>query len=159
MDFSITSKLDKGDYIKVMFIGLYKKPYYIIATIFGLCLLIISILNYFNAISFEVYSPFIDASLALFLLLSPSLIVLLSISQIKSNPSLLNDMTYTFNEESMAVNGLTFKSEFLWEHIIKQKEIGKFLILYHTKKFGNFIDKSKLTSEELLFIKSKIIKK
>jgi hypothetical protein len=159
MDFSITSKLDKGDYIKVMFIGLYKKPYYIIATIFGLCLLIISILNYFNAISFEVYSPFTDSILALFLLLSPSIIVLLSISQIKSNPSLLNDMTYTFDEESMAVNGLTFKSEFLWEHIIKQKEIGKFLVLYHTKKFGNFIDKSKLTSEELLFIKSKIIKK
>jgi len=57
----------------------------------------------------------------------------LSINQIKSNPSLLNDITYTFNEESIAVSGLTFKSEFLWEHIIKQKEIGKFLILYHTK--------------------------
>jgi hypothetical protein len=67
-------------------------------------------------------------------------------------------MTYTFNEESMAVNGLTFKSEFLWEHIIKQKEIGKFLILYHTQKNGNFINKSKLTSEELLSIKSKIKK-
>ena len=87
MDFSITSKLDKGDYIKVMFIGLYKKPYYIIATIFGLCLLIISILNYVNELGFEVYSS------------------------------------------------------------------------SHTKKFGYFIDKSKLTSEELLFIKSKIIKK
>ena len=159
MDFSITSKLDKGDYIKVMFIGLYKKPYYIIATIFGLCLLIISILNYLNAISLYLYSPFTDAILLLFLLLSPSIIVFFALSQAKSNPSLLNDMTYTFNEESMAVNGLTFKSEFLWEHIIKQKEIGKFLILYHTKKIGNFIDKSKLTSEELLFIKSKIIKK
>jgi len=159
MDFSITSKLDKRDYIKVMFLGLYKKPYYIIATIFGLCLLAISILNYFNTINFEVYSPFTDAVLGLFLLLSPLLIVLLAVSQLKSNPSFLSEMTYTFNDVGMSVIGLTFKSEFLWEHIIKQKELGKFLILYHTKKFGNFIDKSKLTPDELVFIKSKIIKK
>jgi hypothetical protein len=159
MDFSITSKLDKGDYIKVMFIGLYKKPYYVIAAILGLCLLTVSILNYFNTISFEVYSPFVDAVSALFLLLSPVLIVILSVSQVKSNPSLLNDMTFTFNEQGIAVTGLTFKSEFLWEHIIKQREIGKFLILFHTNKFGNFIDKTKLAPEQLLFIKSKITKK
>jgi hypothetical protein len=157
MNFSITSKLDKGDYIKVMFIGLYKKPYYIIAAIFGLCLLVVSILNHFNAISFEVYSPFTDAIVGLFLLLSPSLIVLLALNQLKSNPSFLKNMTYTFNNEGMAISRMTFKSEFLWEHIIKQKEVGKFLMLYHTKKFGNFIDKSRLTSDELAFIKSKII--
>ena len=159
MIFSITSKLDKGDYIKVMFIGLYKKPYYILATIFGFSLLIISILNYFNAIGFEVYSPFTDAILGLFLLLSPSIIVFFAVSQAKSNPSFLNEMTYTFNDVGISVTGLTFKTELLWEYIIKQKEIGDFLVLYHTKKFGIFIDKSKLTSEELLFIKSKIIKK
>jgi hypothetical protein len=159
MDFSIISKLDERDYIKVMFIGLYKKTYYIIATIFGLCLLTVSILNYFNAISFEVYSPFTDAVLSLFLLLSPSIIVFFAVSQAKSNPSFLNEMTYTFTDAGISVTGLTFKSELLWEYIIKQQEIGKFLVLYHTKKFGSFIDKSKLTSEELLFIKSKIIKK
>jgi hypothetical protein len=59
----------------------------------------------------------------------------------------------------VTVQGLTFKSEFLWAHIIKQKESGKFLILYQTKKTGNFIDKSKLTAAQLAFIKSKIIQK
>jgi hypothetical protein len=43
-----------------------------------------------------------------------------------------------------------------FSHIIKRKEINKFLILYHNKKFGNFIDKTKLTNEQLQFIKSKI---
>ena len=158
MNFSITSKLDKGDYIKVMFIGLYKKPYYIIATIFGLCLLTVSILNYFNATSFEVYSPFSDTILALFLLLSPSIVVFFAVSQAKSNPSFLNEMTFNFTDVGVSVTGLTFKTELLWKYIIKQKEIGDFLVLYHTKKFGSFIDKSKLTPEELVFIKSKIIK-
>ena len=56
----------------------------------------------------------------------------------------------------MKVEGKTFKGEFLWTHIIKQKETGKFLILYHTKRMGNFVDKTKLTPEQLQFIKSKV---
>lgn len=156
MTFTITTCLNEKDYIKVMFIGLYKKPYYIIATIFGSCLLTTSVLNYFNVVNIEVYSPLTDAILGLFLLLSPSLIVLLSLSQIRSNPSFLKEMTYTFTEAGLSVTGMTFKSEFLWGNVLKQKEIGKFLILYHTKKFGNFIDKSQLSTDQLIFIKSKV---
>jgi hypothetical protein len=59
----------------------------------------------------------------------------------------------------VAIKGLTFNSDFLWSHIIKQKESGKFLILYHSKKLGNFIDKTKLTQEQLAFIKSRVRKK
>ena len=139
-----------------MFIGLYKKPGFIISTIAGLYFLVTALLNYFNVINSYVYSPFNDGILGLFLLIVPSLIVLLSVNQIKSNPNLLNDITYIFTDTGMTVKGMTFKSEFSWEHIIKQKEIRQFLVLYHTKKFGNFIDKSKLSSEQLLFIKSKI---
>jgi hypothetical protein len=54
------------------------------------------------------------------------------------------------------VQGLTFRGEFLWAHIIKQKEINKYLILYHSKKMGNFIDKTRLTADQLQFIKSKV---
>lgn len=156
MNFSITSCLNKQEYIKVMFIGLYKKPGIIISTLIGLYLLITALFNYFSVVDFYVYSPFTDGILGLFLLLAPSLIVLLSVNQIKSNPNLLNNMTYTFTDTGIGVTGKTFKSEFSWEHIINQKEIRQFLILYHTKKFGSFIDKSKLTPEQLLFIKSKI---
>jgi len=95
----------------------------------------------------------------LFLLLVPSLIVMMSIYQFKSNPSFQNDITYTFSEDKILIQGITFKSEVSWAHIIKQKEISGFLILYHTKKFGNFIAKSKLSSDQLIFIKTKITKK
>lgn len=139
-----------------MFIGLYKKPGFIIGTVVGLYLLITALLNYFKVIDFYAYSPFTDAILGLVLLSFPSLIVLLSVNQIKSNPNLLKDMTYTFTDTGMVVTGMTFKSEFSWEHIIKQKEIRQFLVLYHTKRFGNFIDKSKLNPDQLSFIKSKI---
>ena len=159
MDFSIRSTIIKADYVKVMYIGLYKKPFYIFATILGIGLLIVSALIYFDDTGSGLFSPFIDVIFGLFLILSPSLIVLLSLGQLKSNPSFLNEMIYNFNDLGMSVTGSTFKTELKWEHIIKLKEIGDFLVLYHTKKFGNFIYKSKLTPEQLSFIKSKIIKK
>lgn len=159
MNFSITSCLNKQEYIKVMFIGLYKKPGFIIGTVVGLCLLITTLFDYFNVIDIYTFSPLTDGILGLFLLSVPSLIVLLSVYQVKSNPNLLNDMTYTFTDTGMTVTGMTFKSEFSWEHIIKQKEIGQYLVLYHTKNHGNFIDKTKLTPEQVLFIKSKINKR
>ncbi|TFF34655.1 YcxB family protein [Mucilaginibacter psychrotolerans] len=156
MNFSITTCLNKQEYIKVMFVGLYKKPGFILATIIGAYFLITSILNYCNVLDAYAYSPLWDALLGFFLLLAPSIIIVIAVNQLKSNPSLLSDMHYTFTDLGMTVTGKTFKSEFSWEHIMKQKEIRNYLILYHTKKFGNFIDKSKLTTEQLVFIKSKI---
>lgn len=97
--------------------------------------------------------------MSLFLLLSPLFILIISIRQFISNPSFQNDIKYTFGENGLTVEGLTFKGEFLWKHIIKEKEINKFLILYHNNRMGNFIDKTKLTSEQLQYIKSKIKKK
>jgi hypothetical protein len=96
-----------------MYAGLYRKPFYIFAAISGLSLFTISTLNYFNVTDFDVYSPFTDAALGLLFLLFPSLIVLLSVRQLKSNPSFLNEMTYTFTKSGLSIVGLTFKSEFL----------------------------------------------
>jgi hypothetical protein len=54
------------------------------------------------------------------------------------------------------VQGITFKGEFAWKHVIKHKEIGKSLVLYHTKRAGNFIDKTRLRPEQLEFIRLKV---
>jgi hypothetical protein len=142
-DFSITTLLTTKEYTRIMFVGLYKKPVFILATNLGII---------------ESYSetPFFEISCGAFLLLAPTIITFIAVQQFKSNPSFKNDITYTFTNNSVSCQGLTFKSEFLWTHIIKQKEIGKYLILYHTKKFGSFIDKTKLTTEQIEFIKSKV---
>jgi len=159
MDFSITSKLNKQDYTKLMFIGLYKKPVFIICTIVGLYLLTTVVLDYLHIISFYPSTPLFEMICGSFLLLVPTLIVMMAIYQFKSNPSFQNDIIYTFSEDGIVIQGITFKSEISWAHITKQKEIGRFLVLYSSKKFGNLIDKSKLTEDQLLFIKKKVNKK
>lgn len=158
-DFTIKTRLTTKEYRKVMFIGLYKKPAFIVATLLGLYLITTVVLDYLNIINYYSDIPLFEIICGTFLLLAPTLIVLIAVRQFTSNPSFQNDMTFTFGESGVAIQGLTFKSEFLWTHIIKQKELSKFLILYHNKKFGNFIDKTKLTTEQLNFIKSKVRQK
>lgn len=141
-----------------MLIGLYKKPIFIISTLFGIYYLIGLANDWFTPMGYhnEIYFELV---IALFLLLAPVLISFIAVRQFNSNPSFRKEIKYTFSENGMLVEGVTFKAEFLWTHIIKQKEISNFIILYHTKKMGNFIDKTKLTLEQLNFIKSKVDKK
>lgn len=155
-DFSITTRLTTNRYARIMFVGLYKKPGFILATLLGLYFMVTLILNYFNIVSFYTDTPYFEIFCGLFLLLAPTLIVIISVRQFVSNPSFKNDIKYTFGETGMTAKGLTFKGEFVWTHIIKQKEIGNFLILYHSKKAGNLIDKTKLTLDQLKFIKTKV---
>src|ERR1044072_881750 len=145
--FSITTRLTTAEYAKVFFKGLYKRPVFILSTVLGLYL----IMSPF--IYGESDTPLYETAVGCFLLLAPCLIALAAIKQFTSNPSFKNDVTYTFSESGVTVQGQTFKGEFVWAHINKQKEIGRFLILYHTKKAGTFIDKSKLTQEQVEFIK------
>jgi hypothetical protein len=157
-DFSITTRLTAKDYFKVMFIGLYRKPGFIVAAIFGCYLVVSVILDHFKIIKFYSDTPYFEFYSGLFILLGPSLIVIMAVRQFRSNPN-LHEIRYTFSENGIAVQGLTFKAEFLWAHIIKQKGIYKFLILYHSKRTGNFIDKTKLTADQIQFIKSKVRQK
>ncbi len=155
-EFSITTRTTTKEYAKVMIIGLYKKPVFIVTTIYGLYLLITVILDHFKVMNYYFERPYLEIFGGLFLLLAPILITLIAVKQFTSNPNFQNNIKYTFGDNGITVKGQTFKAEFLWAHIIKQKEISKFLILYHSKKMGNFIDKTKLSAEQLQFIKSKV---
>lgn len=153
--FSIVTHLTPKEYAKLMFLGLYKKPAFMLATLLGLYFAATILLDYLNIIDWYADTPIFEIICGIFLLLAPTLIVIISLKQFMSNPSFRNNITYTFDDYGIATQGLTFKSEVSWTHIIKQRELGKFLILYHNNKFGNFIDKTKLTTTQLQFIKSK----
>jgi hypothetical protein len=154
-DFSIITQMTLKEYSRVMFFGLYKKPSFILTGIFGLYLTATVVLNYFQIINYYTDTPYLEMFCGLFLLLAPTLITVISVIQFKSNPNLLIGIKQTFSDKGMICEGPTFKGDFLWTHFIKQKEIGKFLILYHSKRMGSFIDKTKLTKEQLEFIKTK----
>ena len=155
-NFTITTRLTKSNYAKFMYRELYKKPQFILATLVGLYLVGTVVLNYFSIISYYSEMPVYETIFGVFILLGPTIIVLIAAKGHISNPSLQHDIRYTFSDDGIIVQGLTFKSGLLWTHIIKQKETNRFLILYSSKKLRNFIDKSKLTLEQKQYIKSKV---
>lgn len=154
-NFTISTRMTNKEYVRVMFIGLYKKPVYIIGTLLGIYILTTAALGHFHVVEYYSDTPWYEIAAGVFILCAPILILLIAYQQFISNPSFKNEITYTFGENGIAIQGPTFKSEMLWTHITRHKELGKFLILYHTKKFGNFIDKTKLTPAQIAFIKSK----
>jgi hypothetical protein len=151
-DFSITTRLSQRAYSKAIFKGLYRRPATIIMGILGVMILLLGlrIIPFFDDISY------IEIIIVLYLLLLPAITVLRFLYLTRSNPRSLDERTYTFGESGFKVLAPTCTSEFQWVHIIKKREIDKFLILYQSKHSGYFIDKTKLTSEQLEFIRSKV---
>jgi hypothetical protein len=155
-DFSITTRLTTREFAKTTLIGVYQNPIFILAMILGLYYSVTLVLDYFKIASFYTDTPYFEIVCGLLLLLMPILILLLSVRQFVSNPVYKNEITYVFTDVEFTMHGLTYKCAFQWAHILKHKEIGNFLILYHTKRSGNFIDKTKLTADQLEFIKTKV---
>jgi hypothetical protein len=106
-DFSITTQLTTKEYAKIMFVGFYKKPGFILATILGLYFAVTIILDYSNIVDWYSETPIFEIACGAFLLFAPSLIVFIAVRQFKSNPSFQNDMTYTFSDNGVACQGLT----------------------------------------------------
>lgn len=138
-----------------MIIGLYQKLPFILFSLIGAFFIIRYFLVYFNIIVYN-NSNIFDLIAGFLLSLLPFLIAIMAIRQFNSNPSFSKPITYHFNEIGIIVQGGTFKGEFVWQHIQKFKEIGKYLILYHSKRTGNYVDITSLNLEQLKFIKSKI---
>ena len=158
-DFTIKTRITKGDYSKFMYGELYKKPIYIFASLLAIYLVTTVILNYFKIINYYTETPYFETIAALLILFGPTIIVLITSKGYMSNPSMQHDVIYTFKNDGISLEGYTFKSELSWPHIIKMKETKKYLLLYSGERLANFIDKSELTLEQLQFIKSKIKRK
>jgi YcxB-like protein len=157
--FSITMRLAEKDYAKATLLLLYRKPIVIVESFAGLYLIAAACFDNLRLIDLYSDLPGVGILLGIFFLLLPALAVFSLLRQFRSNVSLQHEITYTFNEEGIQIQGRTFKAEFEWINVIRKREVGKFLILYHSKKSGNFIDKTKLTDGQLQWIKSKIPKK
>jgi len=155
-EFSITTRMTAKEYAKLMLTGIYKKPKYVIGNIFGLYFIITIILDHMGIINWYDETPKLEICLGIILLLLPLLVVIAALRQFKSNANSQSDIVISFNNSGFTVKGLTCKSEYTWTHIRQIKEIGGFLILCQSKNAGNFIDKKKLSPEQVNFIKSKI---
>ena len=156
-DFTIKTKITKAKYRKYLYGEMYKKPQFLLITAFGFFLLIYALINYFQPINTNNDIPYFDISAGIFMLLAPTILVIIAIKSHYSNPSLQNDIYYTFGDAGVTIKGTTFETKYQWAHILKVKETKYYLLLFCSNKLGNFIDKSQLTTTQMHFIKSRVV--
>ena len=70
-NFSITTHLTTKEYVKIMYLGLYRKPGFILATLLGLYFATTIILDYLNLIDWYANTPTFEIVCGAFLLLAP----------------------------------------------------------------------------------------
>ncbi|HEY4150875.1 MAG TPA: YcxB family protein [Chitinophagaceae bacterium] len=150
--------MTKKEYGNFFYGALYKKPWTMVITFGGLALLLVAELEFSGRLYVQ-GMPWVDLGLAVFLILSPSLTVLLAKKRFASSLDLSNDFRFTFGEDAIVVNTKTCDATLKLEHIIKVKETRQFLLLFAGAKSAYFIKRDRLTKEQIEFIKSKVVKK
>ena len=158
-NFTITTQMTAKEYAKATLIGAYKRPAFVFVSFFGLYLLTTVILDHLKIIDYYRDSLPIEFFIGLLFLFFPGIIALSAVRHFNSNPAFRGVIKHSFSDTSVAVEGEMHKSEYAWSCIVKQKEMGKFLVLFQSAKHGLFIDKTKMTEEQLEFIKAKVAKK
>jgi hypothetical protein len=154
--FTISTILTKKEYTNILFKEIYKRPFYIILTIAGIGIAIMSALELVGAFNFHEESLFLKLGIGILLVLTPSVAVLIQKRNYYSNPANRQEITYTFCQEEVRVVKITSDSRIKWDHFIKFRQLNGFLLLYTNSKNAFFIKEDKLTQEQLVFIKSKI---
>jgi len=134
----------------------YKRPVTIISTIIGVFAILFSILDLLHVVNCYDNPPYLQLFCGTFLILLPLFATYAVIKRFRSNPLFSGHLSYTFGESGYKLEGETFKSEFSWTNVIYLSETGKFLILHHSKISGHFVDKTKLTPEQMFFLRSKV---
>ncbi len=155
-NFSITTRLTTKGYAKFLLLEVYRKPVNIACGIFGAYFIVTVVLDRSGIISFYPGRPYFEIFVGLLLLLLPALKAIPAFNRVKSNPTFQHNITYTFGEEGVEIQDPEGRGVHKWADYWGRKEVSKFLILWHDERSGSFIDKTKLTSNQLKFIKSKV---
>ena len=156
--FTVTTLITKKDYRNFFYGALYRKPYTVIVTLLGISIILVAYLE-FSGRFYYMGLPWLDLGLGLFLILTPTLTVVMAVKRFASSPDLCNNISYTFGEDNIITRARTCDATLTWEHIIKVKETKQLLLLFSAKKAAYFIKKDQLTSAQIAFIKSKSGKK
>ena len=160
MEIQIQSQININEFVNFQLAANYKKPLFIISSIFGIYFLIISILNLNDYQNYFNLSHTVSLLLGLYIIgFFPIMIIFKSRKLYNTNKSLQETIHYSFNEKSMKVLADTFNHEREYESIYKIKELRKWILIYQNNIVFSMIPKSSFSDEQLITFWELISKK
>jgi hypothetical protein len=153
-----SKRITLKEYINLIYILSYRKGWMIFITIIGLLMLLVTIIYLIGTASMlfgKDFNPWSDIFLAfLFLVAIPISIYFSARSNYLSTKRLQEPIEYELSNESIRMTGESFNSELNWEQAYKIEELKNWFLIYQSKRTANFIDKKKLSAEQIQQLRS-----
>ncbi|WP_027380647.1 YcxB family protein [Chryseobacterium daeguense] len=137
------------------FLMFYLKNSLIRLIVFPLLISIFLILNYYAEDHFE--KNILKSTLMWFIIFL-ILIVIRSFFRLKkvfsSNKNIQENISYTFTNENIRLEGDTFDSEFTWDAVYRVKENNEWFLIYQSAQIMNMIPKKYFTKNQILELRN-----
>ncbi|MEO6151171.1 MAG: YcxB family protein [Mucilaginibacter sp.] len=146
---TIHTKLAFKDFLGLQFLLVYKKPAFIVLSMFGLgmlCFSVLYFLGFWQKGSLPVFQLLFSAFTLIFL---PFSIYRSAINQFKANSHLQEALTYTFGQREVEIKGETFISFLPWSKTYMVEELSTWILIYQDNRVLNVIPKRFVTESEL----------
>jgi len=146
----IKSKIERKDYINLMYRLTYRRPVIILMTIIGIVMLIFSITHFLGLYHSE-KPPFFPLVFGTFVVaMLPFSVYRSAIKNYKSHQRLSELITYEFDDEQIRIKGNSFSSELTWAQTYKLLELNHWILIYQNRQVANVISKETFSSEQLI---------
>ncbi len=147
MNFKI--KITSSDYIRLMFLLRYRKPYSIFVTILGFVMLALSIRSFSGEDNY-VQQPVILMVFCLMIIIGvPISLYLTSKRNFNSNYRLQEEIECELSNDNMKMRGETFNTESDLNQTYKIEELKNWFLLFQNRTIFNLIPKKGMTVEEI----------
>lgn len=139
-EFSITNKITFKDYLKLTYSMLYKGLYnkaIILLAILYLCFLAISFL-FFPKMAYNYNLDMFGELVCVVAVATPLLMLFVTYRGYKTNSTLHQQITTTFNDSNITQASESFSSTFKWNTIYKIIILNNWVLIYKSKMLANF---------------------
>lgn len=154
---SISSKLTKGSYIKLMYLLTYRKPVMIFCTIAGAGMLILSLLYFAGLYMVDSEPPYIQLLAGLFMAVyMPILVYRNSIKTFRANKRLQEKINYQFDLQKFSIQGDSFNSEMYWAKTHNILELKHWILIYQDQAVANLVPMKSFTHDQRISFKKLI---
>lgn len=144
---TVETKIEKKDFIKLMYIMVYRKPIVIFLNLIGILMIIGSVSYILGFKDLFDEPPYFQSVFGLFItILLPLSVWKSAVKNFSSNGRLKEGIIYQFTDSSISIQGNSFKSEMDWKKTYKVIELKKWILIYQNKLVFNVIPKESFGS-------------
>ena len=147
---SFNSQINLKEYKSFYFRNTYRSPIGIGASVLGILIIVLSVLDIFNIIDFYDGVPYRAFSFGVFMVFgSPFFMLIYTSRKSFQNGRSFEKMKVTFDSEKIEIIGESFETKFDWEKLYKIEETDQLILIWQTKRLVHVLSKKNIQKDKM----------